>query len=71
MNDQLDKWLMKRSKTELIEIMLGALDEMQLYNGRSRQECIIRTIGGRVIEDEQGRVSFTLPPPNPQENSDE
>ena len=37
--------LLKLPKQNLVNLMLSALDEMQVYNGRSKTECIATALG--------------------------
>lgn len=47
MNDKLYEILEKLPKQNVIHIMWEALDEMQSFNGRSRQHCILTAIGAK------------------------
>jgi len=53
MNDKLYEMLTKLPRRNLIHLMWGALDEMQTYNGRSRQQCIMLAIGNAAESEEQ------------------
>jgi hypothetical protein len=62
MSDKLYELLMKLPKKNLINLMWGALDEMQAYNGRSRKSCILEAMGAEYIENmKTGGVKYKLP----------
>jgi len=50
MNEKLYEKIMKLPKSNIVNLMWGALDEMQAYNGRSRQECILLAMGAKPID---------------------
>ena len=50
MNEKLYNQIMKLPKRNIINLMWEALDEMQAYNGRSRQECILLAMGASPID---------------------
>jgi len=58
MNEKLYDKIMKLPKSNIVNLMWGALDEMQAYNGRSRQECILLAMGASYIKDGK----WKLPP---------
>ena len=41
---------MKLPKSNIVNLMWGALDEMQAYNGRSRQEYILLAMGAIPLD---------------------
>jgi len=60
--DNLYDYLLKLPKEEIIQIMADAIDLMQAYNGRTMTYCIMSSIeGAEVIEDDDGNVSYRLP----------
>jgi hypothetical protein len=48
--------LMSLPKDVLLEVMLQAIDEMQAYNGRSHNECILLAIEAENIDDTKWRI---------------
>jgi hypothetical protein len=50
MDDKLYDILLKLPRKNLIHLMWDALDYMQGYNGRSKQECILEAIGAELVE---------------------
>jgi hypothetical protein len=62
MDEKLYELLMKLPKANLINLMYGALDEMQSYNGRSRFACIMLAMGHAVDEEltETGRSKYKI-----------
>jgi hypothetical protein len=61
LNDKLYEILMKLPRRNLINIMWGALDEMQAYNGRSRQGCILEAMGAEIATSKNGSSKYKLP----------
>lgn len=63
MNDNLYETLTKLPRKNLIHLMWQALDEMQAWNGRSRQECIMIALGDSVEAKENettGKLSWSI-----------
>ena len=60
MNDKLYEILLKLPRKNLIHLMWGALDEMQSYNGRSRQECIMQGMGAKEKQKEDGTYKYVI-----------
>ncbi len=56
MDDKIYDLLLKLPKKNLINLMWDALDEMQAYNGRSRQYCILSVIGAEEVNDGKWRI---------------
>ena len=56
MNQKLYDILMQLPKENLINMAWMALDEMQGYNGRTRQSCILLALG--AIGDENDRYKL-------------
>ena len=52
---------MKLPKANIINLMELALDNMQAYNGRTRQTCILEALGADEYENEEGNISWKLP----------
>ena len=61
MNDKLYETLRKLPRHNLICLMDEALDIMQGYNGQTRTECIIRAIGGKIVEGDNGSIKVSIP----------
>jgi|GEM_PF-6773429 len=53
MDEKLYEMLEKLPRNNLIHLMWQALDEMQAWNGRSRQECIMIAMGSAVESKEK------------------
>jgi len=47
----IDKYLLRKKRVFILDVMYGALGYMQQYNGREPGECV-----RLAIEDETGRV---------------
>lgn len=64
-DDRLYEYLTQNfTKAALVEIMCDALDLMQQYNGRSMTYCIVSSIpGASVRENDDGTYSYGLPIP--------
>lgn len=63
MNDKLYETLTKLPRRNLIHLMWDALDEMQVWNRRSRQECIMLALGDSVEGKENektGNMSWRI-----------
>jgi len=61
MPEWLYAYLMKLSQEQMLEVMSGALDMMQQYNGRSHVFCIVSSVdGSEVIETDKG-YTYRLP----------
>jgi hypothetical protein len=63
MDDKLYEILTKLPRRNLIHLMWDALDEMQAYNGRSRQECIMLAVGNAAESKEHestGEISYRI-----------
>jgi hypothetical protein len=62
MNNKLYEMLTKLPRRNLIHLMWAALDEMQAYNGRSSQECIMLAIEGaiEVKEKKNGQMLYKI-----------
>jgi hypothetical protein len=53
---------MKLPKKHILNLMWEALDEMQSYNGRSKQTCILIAMNAEEHEDfKKGGSSWKLP----------
>ena len=50
-HSEVEKRLMRLTKAELIDVMYNAVDHMQLYNGQTIQQCIVRGMGGKVNDE--------------------
>jgi hypothetical protein len=61
LSDKLYEILIKLPRKNLVNIMWGALDEMQAYNGRSRQGCILEAMGAEKETSESGNFKYKLP----------
>jgi hypothetical protein len=59
-SDKLYTWLQSLSKEKVIEVLLGALDEMQSYNGNSKTTCIMRAAGATEVEDKNGKLRWCI-----------
>lgn len=57
----LDKILLALSPSGMLEVMMGALDEMQSYNGQSKMSAICRAMGFDEDCDDEGRSKFYAP----------
>ena len=51
MDEKLYQRIKQLPKENIINLMWGALDIMQGYNGRSRTQCIATALGGEVSGD--------------------
>jgi hypothetical protein len=62
MDDRLYEILTKLPRRNLIHLMWQALDEMQTWNGRSRQECIMLAIvpASESKENKDGTMSYKI-----------
>jgi hypothetical protein len=60
-SDKLYEILIKLPRKNLINIMWGALDEMQSYNGQSRQGCILEAMGAEKATSKSGSFKYKLP----------
>jgi len=62
MDNRLYDIIQKLPRQNITNLMLSALDEMQAYNGRSIQECVLIAAGSKGHTDEKtGKVSWKLP----------
>ena len=61
MDDKLYTYLMQLPKKNLINLMWAALDEMQYYNGYTREFCICSALGLEEITDENGEITGWKP----------
>jgi hypothetical protein len=41
----------KMSNKKKVDVLIDALDLMQQYNGRSKQDCIVMAMGGDYCEE--------------------
>lgn len=54
--------LMQLPKEEVIDIMSDALDQMQIWNGRSITFCVVTSIPSATYRDrEEGGIEYRLP----------
>lgn len=60
MHDQLYELLLKLPKENIINLMYSALDEMQMYNGRTITQCICTSLGCEE-EEKDGKSYWKLP----------
>lgn len=49
-SDTLYRRLMLLPRANLIELMMEALDYMEAYNGRTRQQCLMLALEAKEIE---------------------
>lgn len=56
MEDNLYDTLKKLPKENIINLMMLALDEMELYNGRSRITCIMLAMGATQTDDGKWKI---------------
>jgi len=61
MDDQVYELLEKLPRRNLIHLMWEALDNMQGYNGQTRQGCILEAMGAEKMDNERGTFSYRLP----------
>jgi hypothetical protein len=49
MDERLNEKILKLPKQNIINLMWDALDEMQSYNGRTKQTCILEAMGAKSV----------------------
>ena len=59
--NELDYLLKNLPRENLINLMFDSLALMQQYNGRSRYYCVVECIGGKIVEQDDGREIAELP----------
>ncbi len=61
MNDFIYERLLKLPRKNLINLMWESLDFMQQYNGRSKLECIMLSLGSEELYNEKDQKIWNIP----------
>ena len=61
MNDFIYERLLKLPRNNLINLMWESLDFMQQYNGRSKLECIMLSLGSEELYNEKDQKIWNIP----------
>ena len=61
MTEKLNEMVIRLPKQNLANLMWSALDAMQLYNGRSKEFCILTAMGAIAEEKGDGTFIWNVP----------
>jgi len=59
-SDRLYESLLDMDKQNMLDVLLGAIEEMQSYNGQSVTSAIMRASGAEETYDKDGNVRWKL-----------